>query len=100
MVVEPAPTRYTMRSGSDANVGITNLCLQRRSNTSSANPKKIIQHMHSNAQRKWANWRDKNGAGKKWRDKNGAGNKNKCNYCGSLPLGARKHPFPPGSKDG
>ena len=56
-VVEPPLTKWIMRRGREANVGRRSLWRQRRLRTSSANPRKVIQHTLSRAaQRYWTNW--------------------------------------------
>lgn len=58
MVVDPPLTRYTMRRGKEARVGRRTLCRHLRFSTSSANPRKIMQHTDSKAQINWENWRE------------------------------------------
>ena len=48
-VVDPKLTRYTMSIGSEAMVGRSSLWRHLRLRTSSANPRKIIQHIDNNA---------------------------------------------------
>ena len=55
MVVEPPFTRYTIRRGREAMVGSISFTRQRSANTSSANPRKIMQQMESRAQINWEN---------------------------------------------
>ena len=55
--MEPPLTKWIMRRGREANVGRRSLWRQRRLRTSSANPRKVIQHILSRAaQRYWTNW--------------------------------------------
>lgn len=47
--VELKFTKYTIKSGNEATVGKSNLCLQRKSKTSSAKPNKTIQQIDKSA---------------------------------------------------
>lgn len=49
IVVELKFTKYTINSGSEAIVGSNNLCRHLKSNTSSANPRRIMQQIHKSA---------------------------------------------------
>lgn len=81
MVVEPPFTRYTMRRGREAMVGRRSLWRQRKSKTSSVNPRKTMQQMERRAHMNCENYiceeeekkrRDRRGGGRRG-EKGGVG---------------------------